>query len=379
MDSFIQKPKEEKQAKKDAMQFENKTKTGKTRAKNTVDEELQNIIASQRARIKIIGCGGAGNNTVTRISELGVYGAKTIAINTDAQDLLYADAEEKILIGKQLTKGMGAGSIPKLGEEAALENEKEINSAAENSDLVFVTCGLGGGTGTGSIPIVAGAAKNTGALTIAIVTLPFTAEGMKRCENAINGLDKLEKNVDSLIIIPNDKLLEISPGLSMHEAFKLADTILADSVKGIIELITKVGLVNLDIADLRAVMKNSGIALIGIGESDSDNRAEESVARAINNPLLEIEISGATGALINIMGGKDLKLDEAKTIVETVTKRLDMSSRVIWGAQINDELEKTLKILLIVTGAKTGSSSTLKKIREAKKEEIEKSLGIKFY
>src|SRR3989338_8188702 len=226
---------------------------------NEIDAELEQILANQRTRIKVVGCGGGGNNTINRITEVGVRGGETIAINTDAQDLLYTTADRKILIGKETTKGMGAGSNPKVGEEAAKENEADIRNALQNSDMVFITCGLGGGTGTGSAPVVAEVARKVGALTVGIVTMPFTMEGHRRYENAALGLDKMQNLTDTLIVIPNDKLLELAPDLPLHTAFKVADEILTNSVKGIAELVTKAGLVNLDFADIRAVMKGGGV------------------------------------------------------------------------------------------------------------------------
>lgn len=347
--------------------------------KNFSDAELEEMLAKQRASIKVVGCGGGGNNTINRISEVGIAGSETIAINTDAQDLLYTTADKKILVGRETTKGMGAGSNPKIGEEAARETEHEIKNAIQNSDMVFITCGLGGGTGTGSAPVVADIAKKLGALTVAIVTIPFTMEGNRRYENAVVGLEKLEQVVDTLIVIPNDKLLEIAPDLPLHTAFKVADEILTSAVKGIAELVTRAGLVNLDFADIRAVMSNGGVALIGVGESDSENRATEAVERAISNPLLDVEIEGAGGALINVMGSKDMTLNEARKVVEAVSERLSEDARIIWGAQIYDDLGGTLKAMLIVTGVKSdqifGSSHTLS---DDKRKEVEKELNIEF-
>jgi len=344
-----------------------------------VDAELETFLSQQRASIKVVGAGGAGNNTINRIAEVGIEGAETLAINTDAQDLLYTTADKKILIGREITKGFGAGSNPKLGEEAAREQEQEIKKSLEHSDMVFVTCGLGGGTGTGSAPIIAEVAKKLGALTVGIVTLPFAMEGHRRYENAVMGLEKMEQIVDTLIVIPNDKLLELAPDLPLHTAFKVADEILTNSVKGIAELVTKAGLVNLDFADIRAVMKGGGVALIGVGESDSENRAVEAVEKAINNPLLDVDISGATGALINVAGGEDMTLDEARKVVETVSEKLSEDAKIIWGAQIYKDLQKTIRTMLIVTGVKSsqifGGDVT---ITNKKKKEIEMELGIDF-
>jgi cell division protein FtsZ len=351
-----------------------------TQKKNALDAELEELLAKQRASIKVVGTGGGGNNTINRMTEIGIVGAETIAMNTDAQDLLYTTADKKVLLGKEITRGMGAGSIPKIGEEATRESEHEIKAALANSDMIFITCGLGGGTGTGSAPVIAEIAKKLGALTVAIVTLPFSMEGNRRYENAIIGLEKLEKNVDTLIVIPNDKLLELAPDLPLHTAFKVADEILTNSVKGIAELVTKAGLVNLDFADIRAVMGNGGVALIGVGESDTNNRAIESVEKAINNPLLDVDISGANGALINVAGGPDMTLDEARKVVETVSIKLDEDARLIWGAQISEDLEGTIRTLIIVTGVKSSQILGGKDKRNtgAKRKEIEDELGIEF-
>ncbi len=344
---------------------------------NTADAELEQLLSKHRATIKVVGCGGAGNNTVTRISEVGVIGAETIAINTDAQDLLYTTSDRKILIGKELTHGMGAGSDPRIGEEAAKETEHDIKDALTGADMVFVTCGLGGGTGTGSAPVVADLAKKMGALVVGVVTLPFSMEGNRRYANALGGLERMESVADTLIVIPNDKLLELAPDLPLLTAFKVADEILTNAVKGIAELVTKPGLINLDFADIRAVMGGGGVALIGVGESDSENRAVEAVEKAISNPLLDVDTSGASGALINISGGPDMTLEEARKVVETVSQKLDADAKVIWGAQIYEDLARTVRAMLIVTGVKSSQITGAKRIAEAKKE-MENELGIEF-
>jgi len=344
---------------------------------NNADAELEELLTKHRATIKVIGCGGAGNNTVTRISEVGIVGAETIAINTDAQDLLYTTSDRKILIGKELTHGLGAGSDPKIGEEAAKETEHDIKDALTGADMVFVTCGLGGGTGTGSAPVVADIAKKLGALVVGVVTLPFSMEGNRRYDNAINGLEKLEAVSDTLIVIPNDKLLELAPDLPLLTAFKVADEILTNSVKGIAELVTKPGLINLDFADIKTVMSGGGVALIGVGESDSENRAVEAVEKAINNPLLDVDTSGATGALINVSGGPDMTLEEARKVVETVSQKLDPDAKVIWGAQIYEDLAKTIRAMLIVTGVKSTQILGVKRLVEEKKS-MANELGIEF-
>ncbi|MBI4918296.1 cell division protein FtsZ [archaeon] len=343
------------------------------------DTELQELLASHRATIKVVGCGGGGNNTIDRISEVGIKGAETIAINTDAQDLLYTSADKKILIGRELTKGMGAGSNPKIGEDAARENERDIKNAVQGADMVFITCGLGGGTGTGSAPVVADVAKKLGALTIGIFTIPFTMEGNKRYQNAVYGLERLEPHLDTLIVIPNDKLVELAPDLPLQTAFKIADEILTNAVKGIAELVTKAGLVNLDFADIRAIMQDGGVALIGVGESDSENRATEAVDKAVQNPLLDVDITGATGALINISGNKDMTLSEAKKVVETISEKLSDDAKIIWGAQIYEDLGRTLRVMLIVTGVQSPQIfGPGKRLTDVQKSEIENELGIEF-
>ena len=345
-----------------------------------IDRELEELLKKQTAKIKVIGVGGGGNNTLSRIHEIGVKGGEMIAVNTDAQDLLYTNADKKILIGKELTRGMGAGSNPQIGEEAAKETEHEIKKRLENSDMVFITCGLGGGTGTGAAPVIADLAKRAGALVIGVVTMPFTIEGAKRIENAVNGLEKMESIVDTLIVIPNDKLLELAPDLPLHTAFKIADEILTNAVKGITELVTTTGLVNLDFADVKAVMSNGGVSLIGMGESDSTNRALEAVEKAIQNPLLDVDVSNATGALVNIIGGSDMSLDECKTIIEEVGNRLSPDAKLIWGAQISQDMDKSIRVLLIVTGVKSaqilGHGETLESMKH---REIEEELGIEFF
>jgi len=354
------------------------SKEGKPRKVHAIDEELEAIISRQRSKLKVIGCGGGGNNSINRMSDVGIEGAETVAVNTDAQDLLYTNADVKILIGKELTQGLGAGSDPKIGEEAARESEGELRQKLNGSDMVFITCGLGGGTGTGSAPVVAEVAKKCGALTVAIVTIPFEMEGLRRLENAMYGLQQLEKNVDTLIVIPNDKLLELAPDLPLHTAFKVADEILTNAVKGIAELVTKAGLVNLDFADIRAVMGKGGLSMIGIGESDSENRAIEAVEKAIHNPLLNVDISGASGALINVSGGQDMTLEEAKKVVESISMKLDEEARIIWGAQISEDLEKTIRVLVIVTGVKSPQIFGYQQSSKKDKKEIESELGIEF-
>ena len=345
-----------------------------------IDRELAELLKTQSTKIKVVGIGGGGGNSLGRMKEIGIKGGELIAINTDAQDLLYSNADQKILMGRELTQGLGAGSNPRIGEEAARESESEIKKKLSGSDMIFITCGLGGGTGTGGAPVIASIAKKQGALVIGVVTLPFTIEGKKRIENAMNGLERLEAVVDTLIVIPNDKLLELAPELPLYTAFKIADEILTNAVKGITELATTSGLVNLDFADINAVMADGGVSLIGMGESDSTNRAIESVEKAINNPLLDVDISNASGALVNIIGGSDMSLDECKLIIETIGNKLSPDAKLIWGAQISADMDKSIRVLLIVTGVKSsqilGHGETLESIKH---KEIEDELGIEFF
>jgi len=345
-----------------------------------IDRELEELLKKQSAKIKVIGVGGGGGNSLSRMREIGIKGGELIAINTDAQDLLYVNADQKILIGRELTQGLGAGSNPKVGQEAAKESASEIKKKIAGSDMIFITCGLGGGTGTGAAPVVAALAKKQGALTIGVVTLPFTIEGRKRIENAMEGLERLDSVVDTLIVIPNDKLLELAPELPLHTAFKIADEILTNAVKGITELVTTSGLVNLDFADIRTVMVNGGVSLIGMGESDTENRAIEAITKAIENPLLDVDISNAGGALVNIVGGADMSLDECKLIIETLGNKLSPDAKMIWGAQIAADMERSIRVLLIVTGVKSsqifGHGETMQNIKH---KEIEEELGIEFF
>jgi len=323
-----------------------------------IDDELINIMKGVKTNIFVVGAGGAGNNTISRLNEMGIEGATTIAVNTDAQDLFYCQSATKILLGRQTSKGLGAGGEPSVGEECAEESEDEIRDQLEGADMIFVTCGLGGGTGTGSAPIIAKLAKKLGALTVAVATLPFSAEGIKRRENAEQGLEKLQDAADTVIIIPNDKLLEVAPNLPLNKAFMVSDEILGRAVKGITELITKKGLVSLDFADIRSIMSGSGMAMIGMGESDSGDRALESVHEALSSPLLDIDISNATGALVNISGSSDLTLHEAEKIVQVVADKLDPEANIIWGTQIDESLQNTVRTTVVVSGIKTDGSSS---------------------
>lgn len=343
------------------------------------DEELRSILESRKTQIKVVGAGGAGNNTITRLMQVGIVGAETVAVNTDAQDLLYTDSDKKVLIGKELTSGLGAGADPKIGMEAAKESKDELKKALQGADMVFLTGGLGGGTGTGSLPVVADIAKKLGALTVAVVTLPFSMEGKQRMRNAKEGLENLEGVTDTLIVIPNDKLLEIVPDVSLATAFKVADEILVNAVKGIAELVTKPGLVNLDFADVRAVMSEGGLSMIGMGESDTENRAFEAVEKALNNPLITVDVNGAKGALINVIGGPDITIREAQQICEAVSTRLSPEAKIIWGVQVAKELGETVRALLIITGVQSPQIfGPGKSWSGEKKKDIENALGVEF-
>jgi cell division protein FtsZ len=317
------------------------------------DEDLEQVLKSLTTTIKVVGCGGAGTNTITRCSGEGINGAELISINTDAQHLLLAQAPYKILIGRHLTRGLGAGSLPQVGEEAAKESEQDIRDAITPSDMVFVTCGLGGGTGTGCAPIVAQIARETGALTIGVVTLPFCVEGKVRMDNAEAGLKRLREVCDTVIVIPNDKLLDIVPNLALNAAFKVADEVLMRSIKGITEMITMPGLVNLDFADLKTVMKRGGVALIGLGEAEGDNKAVDAITEALNSPLLEVDITEATGALVNVTGGNDMTLREAEKVVEEIYSKIDKNARIIWGTTIDPTMKKSIRAMLVITGVKS--------------------------
>ena len=344
-----------------------------------IDHELEQILKRQSARIKVIGVGGAGGNTTSRMRQIGIKGGEIVAINTDAQDLLYANADHKVLIGREISRGLGAGSNPRIGAEAAKEQEQDIKKKIADSDLVFVTCGLGGGTGTGAAPVVAELAKKQGALVIGVVTLPFTVEGAKRIENAMEGLERMEGIVDTLIVIPNDKLLDLAPDLPLPIAFKVADEILTNAVKGITELVTSSGLVNLDFADIKAVMANGGVSLIGMGESDSSTRAMEAVEKALNNPLLDVDIKNAAGALVNVIGGPDLSLDEYKQVVQKIGEQLSPDAKLISGAQISNDLEKSIKVMVVITGVKSPQISGERVSgEEGRRSDMEGTFGIKF-
>ncbi len=315
----------------------------------TTDEELAELLESVTARILVVGVGGAGNNAMTRLMEVGVEGAETLAANTDAQDLYFCNSHHKLLLGRETCGGLGAGNDPDVGEAAAIETYDDIKDVVMG-DLVFITAGMGGGTGTGAAAHIAKAAKENGALTVAIVCLPFDVEGATRKKNATRGLNALMEHVDTLIAIPNEKLLEIAPDLSMPEAFMVADEVLVRAVKGIAELISKPGLVNLDFADVRTTMKNGGVSIIALGEAQGEDRAEEAVINALRNPLIDVSIENARNILVNVSGSADLQLLEAKRVVELVTEQVHPGAEVIYGALIVPELEDRLRVTIIASG-----------------------------
>jgi cell division protein FtsZ len=319
------------------------------------DEEILRFIESAKPKIYVVGTGGSGSNTITRMSSLGIQGAVMVAMNTDAPHLVKTKADKKLLIGKKLTRGMGAGSDIKVGEQAAVESKEEIRHMFGDAQLVFVTCGLGGGTGTGSIATIAHEAKEAGALTVAIVTLPFSSEGKTRMKNALEGLAKLKKITDTTIIIHNNKLLSVAPDLPLNMAFRVSDEVLASATKGIVEMVTKPGMVNIDFADLRSVLKDSGYAVIGTGEgmagNDGTPRSTVALENAIKSPLLDADLSSASRALINIIGGESLTLREAESIFQEVSSRIRSDALLKWGARIDPDMQKdVLKIMLVVSG-----------------------------
>ncbi|MFW6040572.1 MAG: cell division protein FtsZ [Thermoplasmatota archaeon] len=321
------------------------------------DEELKKLVDQLDVRIRVFGCGGAGSNTIDRLTEEGLTGGELIALNTDAKHLLHTQSQKKILLGKELTRGLGAGARPEVGEDSARKSEDELKKHIEGSDIVFITAGMGGGTGTGAAPIVAELANEEGALVLGIVTLPFKAEGQERMRNAKRGLSKLERNCHTTVVIPNDRLLELVPDLPLNKAFKVADEILMESIKGMTEIITKPGLVNIDYNDMRTIMDDGELAMIGIGKSsDRQNRVEEAVEEALGSPLLgNIDTSESRGALIRVMGGPDMTVSEAEKAVEMVNERISADARIIWGCDVNEKMDNELKILLLITNVHSDS------------------------
>lgn len=328
-----------------------------TSASKSKEKDLGKFLKTVKAKIRVVGVGGGGCNTLSRMSEIGIHGGETYAVNTDAQDLLHTTADRKILIGKEVTRGLGSGSDPTVGEAAARESYEDLKHVLKGSDLIFITCGLGGGTGTGASPVISELAQDLHALTVAVVTLPFTVEGRQRIENAMDGLAKLRKNADTIIVIPNDKILEIAPDLPVNAAFKVADEVLTNAVKGIAEMITLPGLINLDFADLRTILRKGGAALIGLGESQSEkateSRALEAVENALTSPLLDVDISEANRALVNVIGGADMTLREAEMIVEAVSAKINTNAHIIWGAMVNEDMPRNqIQAMVVIAGGR---------------------------
>lgn len=315
------------------------------------DSKNPNYRSIGYANIKIIGCGGAGNNTINRLMKIGIMGATCIALNTDHQHLEMVEAHKKILIGKKLTRGLGAGGNPEIGHAAAEESREEIKGILKESDLVFITCGEGGGTGTGSAPIVAEIAKTEGGIVVGVVSLPFKTE-IGRIDIAQKGLENLKQFVDTLVVIDNNRLLEIAPDLPILEAFSVADEVLSTMVKGITETISLPSLINLDFADVRTILGTGGVAIVGIGESNAEeNRVEDAIKDALNTPLLDVSIEGAKGALIHVSGGNDMTLAEANAVANKIYQKMDLNdSMVIWGARISEEFDGFLRVMLLITG-----------------------------
>ncbi|MFX0188965.1 MAG: cell division protein FtsZ [Candidatus Hodarchaeota archaeon] len=303
------------------------------------------------ANIKILGCGGAGNNTLDRLMKIGIQGAKCVALNTDQQHLDATDAHIKTLIGRNLTRGLGAGGNPEIGRAAAEESREDLTKILRNTDLVFITCGEGGGTGTGSAPIVAEIAKLEGAIVVGVVTIPFATE-VGRIEKAKEGLNLLKQYADTLVVIDNNRLLEIAPDLPIMEAFSVADEVLASMVKGITETISLPSLINLDFADVRTILSTGGVAIVGVGESNGkENRVDEAITDALNLPLLDVSIEGAKGALIHVCGGNDMTLAEANSVAQRIYEKMDVTnSMVIWGARVSDEFNGYIRVMLLITG-----------------------------
>ena len=312
---------------------------------------MRDQTGSYLAVIKVVGIGGGGSNAVNRMVDAGLKGVEFVAVNTDAQALLMCDADAKLHIGAEATRGLGAGANPEVGREAARESRDEIKEALKGADMVFVTAGEGGGTGTGGAPVVAEIARELGALTVGVVTRPFSFEGRRRAEQAQLGITELQDNVDTLIVIPNDRLLQVvEKQTSVMEAFRMADDVLRQGVQGITDLITVPGLVNLDFADVRTIMRDAGSALMGIGAAEGPNRAAEAARAAVSSPLLEASIEGATGILLNISGGPEVGLFEVNEAAEVVTGAADQNANVIFGAVIDESLGGTVRVTVIATG-----------------------------
>ena len=304
-------------------------------------------------RIMIIGCGGAGNNTVNRLHHMGVAGAETLAINTDKQHLDMIQADKRVLIGKSLTRGLGAGGYPDVGKRAAEMARPTLEALLENADLVFITAGMGGGTGTGSAPVVAEIAKEQGAIVVGMVSYPFQVE-KARLIRAEEGLETLASHSDSVIVLDNNRLKNFVPNLPLGQAFSVMDQLIGETVKGISETITEPSLINIDYADVRAIMSKGGVAVMLVGESKQQNKSESVVRECLSNPMLDVDYRGATGSLIHITGGSDLTLQDAEEIATSLTYELDPHADVIWGARVRNDMEGKVRVMAIMTGVQSG-------------------------
>jgi len=327
-------------------------------------DQSKDILPSQNAKIEVIGVGGGGSNAINRMIDSNLEGVSFRVLNTDAQALLQSSAERRVQLGQNLTRGLGAGGNPSIGQKAAEESREELQQSLEGSDLVFIAAGMGGGTGTGAAPVVAEVAKQSGALTIGIVTKPFSFEGKRRMRQAEEGIARLAENVDTLIVIPNDRLKEVSAGASIQEAFRNADDVLRMGVQGISEVITRPGDVNLDFADVRSVMTEAGTALLGMGIGSGRSRAIEAAQAAINSPLLEAgRIDGAKGCLVNITGGRDLTLDDVNSVGEVISGVVDDDANIIVGQAVNEAMEGEIQVTVIATGFETNQPLNQQRIK----------------
>ncbi len=319
------------------------------------ERELRDIVESLKIEISILGCGGGGSNTIGRLYEAGVVGATMVAMNSDAKHLLSVNAPNKILLGRRSTKGLGAGADPEVGKRAAEEARQEILKFVDGRHIVFATAGMGGGTGTGAAPFVAELAQQRSNLVMGVVTLPFKSEGKRRMDNAIRGLRRFKTYCDTTIVIENDRLLELVPKLPVEAAFRVADELLMQSIKGITEIITKPGLVNVDFNDMMTIMENGGVAMIGIGESDREGtRIEDAVSEAISSPLLgDVNLKSAKGALIRVVGGPDMTVSEAEQSVSIIGDHINPDARIIWGCAVNPEREGEVRVMVVITGVES--------------------------
>src|SRR3989344_1269330 len=318
-------------------------------ALRTQQEQPQPEFSVNQATSKVIGVGGGGNNMVNWLSKKGIQGASILAVNTDVQHLAITQAERKIPIGREVTRGLGCGGYPNVGAESAKESMQELKEILKDADMVFVCAGLGGGTGTGAAPVIAKIAKDSGAIVIGTVTMPFNIE-RARIDKAEFGLQQLREQSDTVIVIDNNRLVAIAGNLPVQQAFAVANELISTMIKGIVETIAIPSLVNLDYADVKAIMTDGGVAAIGVGASDTSNKVDEAVKGALTNPLLDISYQGATGALINIVGGSDLTLEEIQQIGETVTESMDDDANVIWGARISEDMKGRVTVMTIITG-----------------------------